>query len=115
MTSPPEAIRSYGCTFGCGNPYDVIVIMVDDGTTEFLCMPDFIRMAEIAVKAIVEPDDPEVQARLSIVNGTRGPSVPGPTAKRGRKNAPVTNTDPDIFASYDATITADELPDEFRS
>jgi hypothetical protein len=112
--TPATVQRSYGCTFGCGNPYDFIVIDVADGTTQFLCLPDYVRLAVDMVAAVSNPTDPKVIAAMA---GNVAPeSVPmrgrGP-ASRGR-NAPVTADDDDLIEAYTGVITEDELPDEFR-
>ena len=116
MSSPqqPQIERSYGCTFGCGNPYDIIVISIADGTTEFVCIPCFVKLASDMITAITESDNPTVrEAMESWVAGTPD-MAPGPGAKRGKRNAPATSDDPDLLDAYDDVITVDELPEEFR-
>lgn len=112
---PQPLVRSYGCTFGCGNPYDVIVIMVSDGTTEFVCIPCFVKLASDMVAAIVDGDDPNVKAAMEWASANPSESAPGPTGKRGKHNAPATNDDPDLLDAFDDVITVDDLPEEFRS
>lgn len=53
--------RSYGCSMGCGNPYDFVVVTIEDGSTLFLCVPCFIRIAAEMTEAVVNPDNPAVQ------------------------------------------------------
>jgi len=93
--------RSYGCTFGCGNPYDVIVTFVNDASTEMLCIPCYIKMASDMLTAMVKSDDSNVKAAMEWAARNLAPQVPGPAPKRGRKNAPATADSPDIFEAYD--------------
>jgi hypothetical protein len=112
--SSAPAERSYGCTFGCGNPYDYILIDVQSSTTEFLCLPDFIRLAADMVTAATDPDDKLAMEAAAYVAVNGEPAAPGPKGKRRGHNAPATNESADVFAAYDSLITADELGDEFR-
>lgn len=115
MTDPsPELERSYGCTFGCGNPYDFILIDVASGTTEFLCLPDFARLAADMVAAVTSAGDPSVIAAMAYASSDPVESAPGPGGRGRGRNAPATSTDPDLFGHFDAIITVDELPAEFR-
>lgn len=103
MTTPSDEThgRSYGCTFGCGNPYDVILTMVNDASTEMLCIPCFIKMASDMLTAMVSSTDPNVQAAMEWASKNLAAQVPGPAPKKGRKNAPATADSPDIFDAYD--------------
>lgn len=116
MSSPEHAQkgRSYGCTFACGNPYDFVFISVNDGTTEFLCVPCFVRLASDMVAAIVDSDDPTVQAAMVYAAAHPADVAPGPSGKPRGRNAPATNDDPDLLEEFDSVITVDELPPEFR-
>jgi hypothetical protein len=96
--------RSYGCTFGCGNPYDYIVIDVKSGTTEFLCLPDFVRLASDLVAVVTEPDNPEFAQAMAYTNANPTEQAPGPGGRKRGRNAPATNDDPDVFAAFDATV-----------
>ena len=112
--TPDQAGRSYGCSWGCGNPYDYIFVSVQDGTTEFLCLPDFLKLAEQIITAVTSPEGAEVMAALaSAANLETAPMAHSKPKGRG-KNAPVTADDPDLLEAYDSVITEDELPDEFR-
>lgn len=114
MTTPAIPERSYGCTFGCGNPYDFILISVRDGTTEFLCLPDMVRLASDMVAAVTD-DNPDQVALWNTAVDEHVKAAPASNgAKRGRRNTPATNDDPDLFESYDGRITADELPEAFK-
>lgn len=114
MSTPPDETRSYGCTFACGNPYDYVFIDVRSGTTEMLCLPCFVRLASDLVSAVTEPDPAEVAKWLHTISPLDPAPMKANGAKRGRKNAPATNDDPDLIESFDARIGADELPAEFQ-
>lgn len=114
MTQPQHA-RSYGCTFGCGNPYDIIVVQVVDGTTEFLCLPCFVKLATDILAAMTETDNPQVNLALASMGGLGAQTVPGPNGKMPGHNAPATSTDPDLFDAYEDVTTLEELPEEFQS
>jgi hypothetical protein len=102
-------VRSYGCTYGCGNPYDFVLISVVDGTTEFLCLPCLINLSVEMVNAVNSPDSPEVQAMLAAAGTVdQAPmTVPGP--KPGKRNAPVTAADDDLIQAFDSRLTYDEV------
>jgi hypothetical protein len=109
-----QTSRSYGCTFGCGNPYDYIVVSVADSTTELLCLPCYVRLATDMLVAVTDPSNADVKAALAAVGGLELSQVPGPTGKRRGHNAPATTDDDAIFAAFEDAITAEELPDDFR-
>lgn len=113
-THGEDQVRSYGCTYGCGNPYDVILINVQDGTTEFLCMPDFLKLAMQLIQAMTEPGSAHVLAALAYAASNPLATTPGPSGKRRGHNAPATTDDPSIVEAFDSVITVDELPDEFK-
>jgi hypothetical protein len=114
VTTPEVLQRSYGCTFGCGNPYDFIFISVRDGTTEFLCLPCMVRLASDMVEAVANPNDDQVAKWSAATAGMMAAPMSGNNAKRGRRNAPATNDDPDLFESFDSVITTEELPEAFQ-
>lgn len=111
---PAQNERSYGCSFGCGNPYDYIIINVQDGSVEFLCLPCFVRLATDMVAAVTSPDDPKVIEAMKAAAGNVIELAPGPSGKKRGKNAPAATEDPDLLAAFDDRITVDELPEEFR-
>jgi len=110
--SIPE--RSYGCTFGCGNPYDYVFISVRDGTTEFLCLPCFVRLASDIVGAVTNPDPEKEAAWLKAMSPLEHAHTTGTAPKPRGRNAPATNDDPELFDTFDGVITEDELPKEFK-
>lgn len=116
MTNPPveSPARSYGCSWGCGNPYDYIFVSVQDGTTEFLCLPCFLKLAEQIITAVTAPEGQDVMAALAEAAKLESAPMIGGAPKPRGKNAPVDADDPDLFEAYDNVITVDELPDEFR-
>ena len=106
--------RSYGCTFGCGNPYDYIVISAADGTTEFLCLPCYVRLAIDMIAAVTNADDPKVQEAMRALGDMPIDIAPRPSGKPRGKNAPATTDDPELFEAFDDVITTEDLPEEFR-
>lgn len=112
--TPAAPERSYGCTFGCGNPYDYVFISVRDGTTEFLCLPCFVRLASDIVQAVTEPGPEQVARWLKAISPLEPAPMHGSGPRKRGKNAPATTDDPELFDAYDSVITADELPDEFK-
>ena len=112
--TPVATERSYGCTFGCGNPYDYVFISVRDGTTEFLCLPCFVRLAHDILAAVNEPDPEQVAKWLKTISPLAPAPQHGKTARKGKHNAPATADDPELFDAYDSVITEDELGEEFR-
>lgn len=106
--------RSYGCSYGCGNPYDYIFVSVADGTTEFLCLPDFVRLCESLIAAVTDPDNPVVRAAVADMPNLDIVPMNGSKPKARGKNAPVGTDDDDLMEAFDTVITEDELPAEFR-
>lgn len=111
---PPERARSYGCTFGCGNPYDYVLVAVADGTTEFLCLPCYVKLATEMVEAVTNPNAPNVGKALSYSANLESAPMRSNGVKSRGKNAPATSDDDDLVEAYSGVITEDELPDEFR-
>jgi hypothetical protein len=112
--TPGMPERSYGCTFGCGNPYDYVIVSVADSTVELLCLPCYVRLAADMVTAITQPDDPAVMEALQAVGRDNLQSVPGPKGKKHGHNAPANTTDDGVIEAFDSVVTVDELPPEFR-
>lgn len=109
-----ELKRSYGCSMGCGNPYDYILVDISDGSTLFLCVPCYIKVASDMVTAMTSPEDPMVKAAVDAYALATGETVPGPAGKPYGRNAPAGMGADDMYAEYDSTVTVDELPEEFR-
>jgi hypothetical protein len=116
MTQPSPNVpdRSYGCSFGCGNPYDFVFVSVRDGTTELLCLPCMIQLATQMVESIQNPDSPIVAAAISAFPSDSLVKVSSPGVKPRGRNAPATTDDPDVIEAFAEMITEDELPDAFR-
>ena len=102
--------RSYGCTFGCGNPYDFVLIDVGSSTTEFLCLPDLVRLAGDLVAAMTEANNPALAEALALAQNEPQEPAPGPRGRPRGKNSPVGTPEPDIFSDFDAIEVA-ELAD----
>jgi hypothetical protein len=110
----PTVMRSYGCSFGCGNPYDYIIVQVVDGTTEFACLPCFVKLATDMVTAVTEGISPEAMAELRAMEAQgQAPMTSGSVRRRG-KNAPADADDPDLVEAFDSRIMSDELSEEFK-
>jgi hypothetical protein len=114
QVSPKVPERNYGCTFGCGNPYDFVFISVRDGTTEFLCLPCMVRLAVQMVESVQTPDSPIVQDALRDFPVADLTADSTTIAKPRGKHAPATTDDDDLIEAFSGVITEDELPDEFR-
>lgn len=110
--NPPQ--RSYGCSFACGNPYDVIVVTVSDGTTQFLCLPCFVRTAMDVVAAVTDPESTNVQTALQLAGELVNVTPASDGVKPRGKNAPADVDDDDMMEAFSGFITEDELPEEFR-
>lgn len=110
----PIIERSYGCTFGCGNPYDYVFVSVRDGTTELLCTPCFVRLAGDIIQAITEPDPEQAARWLKTISPLDQAPMSGNGPRKRGKNAPATSDDPELFDAFDSVITAEELGEEFK-
>jgi len=106
--------RSYGCSFGCGNPYDYVLISVVDSTTEFVCLPCFLKLASEILEAVINPDNPDVLTAIAQAGQVEQARQNGSGPKRRGKNAPANTDDPNLIEAFDSAITVDELPEEFR-
>lgn len=108
---PPQ--RSYGCTFGCGNPYDYIVVSVSDGSTEFLCLPCYVKLATQMVEAVTNPNGELVMAAIAEAGKLDQAPMRQPITRSRGHHAPTTDDDPDLLEAFDSVVTTDDLPDEF--
>lgn len=62
MTTLPHASAClHACQDGCGRTYDAIIVLVVDGSTLFYCIPCLQAFLVNMTKAMIEPDDPQVQ------------------------------------------------------
>lgn len=115
MSTPPASPeRSYGCSYGCGNPYDYLIVSVADSSVELLCLPCFVRLATDLVAAVTDPEADKVKEALALAGTSFMPLAEGPSGKARGHNAPANADDPDLITSYDDVITVDDLPDEFK-
>lgn len=106
--------RSYGCSLGCGNPYDFVIVMVSGAETQFLCTPCFVQQAGQMLEAMINPDNPEIQRMLSEVDEVEQPPMNGVRKPRRGHEAPAELNDPDAIEAFDSYILEDELPDAFK-
>lgn len=106
--------RSYGCSFGCGNPYDYILVSVVDSTTEMVCLPCFLKLSSEILEAVVNPDNPDVMQAIAQAGQVEQAKMNGSGPRKRGKNAPANTEDPDLIEAFDSAITVDELPEEFR-
>ncbi len=116
MTEPVEEVteRSYGCTYGCGNPYDFVIVDVASSTTEFLCLPCFAHLAAQVIEVVNDPDGEMAKLAASMGPNPEQAPMTGTRVRKGRRNAPAGTDDPDVVSAFDGTIAEDELPEEFR-
>lgn len=106
--------RSYGCSLGCGNAYDFVVVLVQDGTTQFLCTPCFVRTAADMLEAMTNPDSAEVQRRMGEAGEVDvTPMTQDFVMGRGH-NAPAGVEDPDAIETFAGFVLEEELPDAMR-
>src|SRR5271166_6443228 len=103
------AQRSYGCSFGDGQPYDFILIDVQSGTTEFLCAPCYIGLARDMLEAITQPDSDFVKAAMAAAGDVNAVPMSGNGTKARGKNAPANNEDSDLIEVFDSIVTVDQL------
>ena len=112
----PEAPlqRSYGCSYGCGNPYDYVIVSVADSTTELLCLPCFLRLAEVVLDAVTHPEADEVRNAVEAAGQVEQTRMNGQGPKARGKNAPANTDDPNLIEAFDSVMTVEDLPEEFR-
>lgn len=100
--------RSYGCSWGCGNPYDYILISVAGGDAEFLCLVCMLKLMQDMIMAVLNPQDPAVRDAMNDTAGIEyAPMTSGRVRKRG-KNAPADIDDDDLIDVFDSRIPEDE-------
>lgn len=97
MTTIPDAKACFhACQAGCGRTYDLIIVMVIDGSTLFYCIPCSVAFLHQTVTAMVEPDDPAIQ---EVMAGTDISEVAyvSEDASDYMKLSPTEREDPDGF------------------
>src|SRR5258707_13790362 len=100
--------RSYGCSWGCGNPYDYIIISVADGTKEFMCLVCYMKLAQDMIMAVLNRQDRAAKAAMAALAGIeKAPMTSGRVRKR-RKNARADIEDDDLITAFDSLIEDDE-------
>lgn len=114
MGTPTAPQRSYGCSFGCGNPYDYVLISVADASTLFLCLPCHLRMSADMVRAIESPEAEDVRKAMADFATVEQSQASGNGLKSRGHNAPAEIEDNELIERFDSIITADELPDAFK-
>lgn len=53
-----------GCSFGCGNRFEYVIVTRADGTSLFLCVPCFLHLAVDMANAVNDGLPPEAQNAL---------------------------------------------------
>lgn len=106
---PEQPERSYGCSMGCGAPFDIVIISVQDASTLMLCIPCHLRLAMQLMESFVDGDSDQVQRMISEA-GAAGDAAPfdGNVRRRGH-NAPVNSDDAGLIEAYDDLLTAEEV------
>lgn len=114
MPAQEASRRSYGCSYGCGNPYDFIIVQVGEKEVLMLCTPCFIQTGAQMLEAMANPDNETVRKMLAEAPDASD-QVPFEDRVPGYgHNAPVETKDPDAIDAFEAFILEDELPDGFR-
>lgn len=114
MTESPGIARSYGCTFGCGNPYDYVVVDIRSGDAIMACTPCYVRMAIDMINAITNPDSPEVAEAVRVMGIAEQTTMGDQTVKPRGHNRPADTPDFLTPEEDDDIITVDQLPEAFR-
>lgn len=100
--------RSYGCSYGCGNPYDYVLVDVQGSETLLLCVPCFIRTAMEMVDAFVKRGDPEIEVRIAEgAVSDQAPMNGRQVAKRGHE-APGDTDNEDAIETFESYVLDDE-------
>lgn len=86
----------HACQEGCGRPYDIMVVLVVDGSTLMHCIPCHQAFIVNMTRAMIEADDPQVQEVVANADLT-GVMIVDPDAPGFR------------FASVPAVPTEDEF------
>lgn len=114
MTTPAQPPgRSYGCSFGCGNPYDYIIVSVSDSSALFVCLPCYVRLASDMVAAMTDPESEKVKTALEQAGYVDTAPMSDDNVKSRGHNAPAGTDDPDLIQAFEDIITEEDLPSEF--
>lgn len=106
--------RSYGCSYGCGNPFDFMVVSNKDLSTLALCTPCFIQTAAQMLEAMTNPENSEVVRMLREAGDVDQVPFEDEEFEGKTRHAPVELDDPDAIAAFEGEVPYDELPDEFK-
>lgn len=112
--SKREIKRSYGCSYGCGSPYDLIVVSTKDASTLMLCTPCFIQTAAQMLEAMTNPENSEVVKMLKEAGEPDQVPFDDDQFEGKNRHAPVELDDPDAIEAFEGLVPYDELPPEFR-
>ena len=106
--------RSYGCSRGCGNPYDFIIVTVSEAFSEMLCLPCFVATSMDMIRAVTEPGNPDVMAAVAAMPASDQVPMADPVTRARGHHAPAESDDPTMLEAFDGVVTEDELPEAFR-
>lgn len=112
--SKREIKRSYGCSYGCGNPFDLIVVSTKDASTLMLCTPCFIQTAAQMLEAMTNPENSDVVQMMREAGDVDEVPFDSEEFRSKTRHAPVELDDPDAIEAFEGEVPYDELPDEFK-
>jgi hypothetical protein len=107
-------VRSYGCEYGCGNAYDIILLQPLDSTTMYLCFPHFFQTAADVYAAFIGDADDDIKEMMGELSSLVTTDVQGSKPRRGRHNAPVGTDNQDAIDAFDGVVYEDELDERFQ-
>lgn len=107
-------VRSYGCEYGCGNAYDIILLQPLDSTTMYLCFPHFFQTAADVYKAFMSAASPELREMMEELSSLETSDVSGSKPRAGRHNAPIGTDNQDVIDHFDGIVYEDELDERFK-
>lgn len=111
---PVEPKRSYGCSFGCGRPFDYVLANVEDSEVLFLDVVCFLRLVKDMVDAMVDPEDGAIAYKLAKAGSVEHVPDNSDSVKPSGHNAPIGIGNDDAIEEYDGYVLEDELSDEFK-
>jgi hypothetical protein len=69
-----QQAEAYLCSYQCGRTFDIIIVDTRTGTSEQLCLPDFLMlansMAEAIQTGIVGGEDPDAPVPYTLADDT---------------------------------------------